>query len=174
MAVMTLALWGLPDTPLRESRQALDDYATVQFTETLPDSCESWLQPDHWMAIRGRSSSARFERLCFAARESRDRSGVRSGGLTIPAKAQQWLSAPLLFPDPLSMVVGLWLLVAVAGQLLERQRSRAALAGVLAAGVLVPALTWLGIAGEVALPWLGGAALVTTTVGAAATALPGL
>lgn len=174
MALLTATLWALPDAELRQSRQALDDYATANFMETLPDSCHGWLQSDHWVAIRGRSSSAQFERLCFAARESQDRAGVRSWGLATPPQPHQWLTAPLLFPDLLSMVVGLWLLAAVAGQLLERQRGRAELAVVLAVGALVPALAWSAIAGEAALPWLGGAALVSSTVAAAATGLPAL
>lgn len=174
MALLTTALWVLPDADLRQSRQALDDYATANLLETLPDSCGSWLERDHWVAIRGRSSSAQFERLCMAARESQDRAGVRSWGLGVPAEPSQWLTAPVLFPDPLSMLAGLWLLAAVVGQLLERQRGRAELAAVLAAGALIPALAWSAMAGDAARPWLGGAALVSAVVAAAVTALPGL
>ena len=173
MALLTVALWALPDAELRQSRQALDDYATAHLMETLPDSCETWLQRDHWLAIRDRSSSAQFERLCMAARDSQDRAGVRSWGLASPAEPLQWLTAPLLFPDPLTLLAGLWLLAALAGQLIERQRGRAELAAVLAAGAWVPALAWSALAGEAALPWLGGAALASAVAAAAAAALPG-
>lgn len=171
LALLTAGLWLLPETAIGESRAALHQYAIGHPVEMLPDSCAEWLEPDHWTAIRVRSSTAQFDRLCMAAGDAVSQSGLRRWGLSREGSPLGWLSGPLLYPDLLSLIAGSWLLAAVVGGAFERRRGRRDLAIAVAASAVLPALAWWVLSGLAAQPWLGAAALVSALLAAMAVLL---
>lgn len=171
LALLTAGLWLLPETAIGESRAAVHQYAIGHPLEMLPDSCADWLERDHWTAIRVRTSTAQFDRLCMAAGDAVSQSGLRRWGLSREGSPLGWLSGPLVYPDLISLLAGSWLLAAVVGGAFERRRGRRDLAIAVAASAVLPALAWWALAGLAAQPWLGAAALVSALLAAMAVLL---